>query len=163
MIIYVPIYLHQNIGFSWNVLGILFAIMLIPYFAFAVPLGALADRKLGEKEILIVGFLLLIITTASMTFLSSQNILMWVGLLFAGRVGATAVETMTETYFFKKIKPERANSLEIFRDARPLAYIVAPLVASLFLAHYELRDLFLLIAIVMTSGIYFSARLTATK
>lgn len=163
MVIYTPIYLHDTIGFPWSKLGLIFTIMLFPYFLFAVPLGKIADGKLGEKEILIGGFILLAGTTLVMSQVTGEHFLLWTALLFLSRVGATAVETMTETYFFKKVRAENVSSIEIFRDTRPLAYIVAPLVASLFLTSYSLSELFVLVGIVMCAGIYFVWKLDDTR
>src|SRR3989344_9170108 len=44
MIIYIPIYLHVNIGLQSAELGIIFTVMLLPFVLFEWPAGELADR-----------------------------------------------------------------------------------------------------------------------
>jgi Na+/melibiose symporter-like transporter len=52
MVIYVPIYLTEVIGFSWSELGLILCIALIPFVLLDSPVGELADKKYGEKEFL---------------------------------------------------------------------------------------------------------------
>ena len=37
MVIYMPIYLHEHIGFSWGEIGIMFSIMLLPFALLELP------------------------------------------------------------------------------------------------------------------------------
>src|SRR5207249_2591358 len=103
MIIYTPIYLHEYVGFTWSQIAIIFSIMLLPFVILELPLGKIADRVLGEKELLVTGFSIMALTTAAMTFLHSANMVIWIGLLFISRIGAATVEIMSETYFFKQV------------------------------------------------------------
>ena len=111
MTIYVPIYLKWHIGFSWQEIGLLISIALLPFLLFQYPLGRLADKKLGEKEILILGFLVTSITLFIIPLLNTTNFFAWAGLLFATRVGASFIEISTETYFFKKVSAENVGMI----------------------------------------------------
>ncbi|KKQ35729.1 MAG: hypothetical protein US50_C0006G0002 [Candidatus Nomurabacteria bacterium GW2011_GWB1_37_5] len=51
MVVYMPIYLNQHLGFSWDKIGIIFMIMLLPFVLIEYPLGKISDR-IGEKKIL---------------------------------------------------------------------------------------------------------------
>ena len=73
MIIYTPIYLNQNMNFAWNKIGIIFTIMLLPFIILQLPLGKLSD-KIGEKKLLNLGFILIIISTISLAFINSKSI-----------------------------------------------------------------------------------------
>ena len=163
MVIYSPIYLHENVGFGWSSIGIIFTIMLLPYVLFEIPLGKLADVVLGEKEILIIGFIITALATMTMAFMQTRALVPWIIVLFATRMGSSFIEIMTETYFFKKIKTEDTTTLEIFRITRPAGYILAPLVASMFIPFVEPRFLFLVLGTIMLAGIYASSRIVDTK
>src|SRR3989344_5199267 len=119
MIIYTPIYLHDHLGFSWQTIGLIFTIMLLPFVLTETPLGKLADKKCGEKEILSLGLMIMALSTATLTFVSSTSVALWAALLFVTRVGASAVEIMSETYFFKKVQSSQANIISLYRSARP--------------------------------------------
>jgi MFS family permease len=51
MVIYTPIYLHEYIGFNFQEIGIIFAVMMLPYILLEWPIGKLEDKFYGEKEI----------------------------------------------------------------------------------------------------------------
>lgn len=160
MIIYVPIYLHQEIGFSWPVLGAMFTVMLTPYLVLEIPFGILVDKQPSVvRWWLLAAFTLITVTVASMAFYTGSSVVLWTLILLLGRIGASTIEIMSESYFFKKVHPEQTTSLEIFRDARPLAYIAGPIVASIFLSFYPMQFFFVFVAVVMATGIYVSKKL----
>ncbi|MEK9180735.1 MAG: MFS transporter, partial [Patescibacteria group bacterium] len=97
MVIYLPLHLHNNLGFSWEKIGLIFTIMLVPFVLIEYPLGWLADKRWGEKEILTAGLMIVGLATLPIAWLTSTNWLIWAGLLFLTRVGASAWESMKET------------------------------------------------------------------
>jgi hypothetical protein len=163
MVIYSPIYLHEYIGFSWERLGIMFTIMLLPFVLFEYPLGQLADKKYGEKEILTIGFIITAIATVSLYFYSGVSFAIWAGILFMTRVGASAIEVMTETYFFKKIEANDSDILSFYRMVDPVSYIIGPLIGTFILAFASLPYIFLVIGLLLFVGIRFSTALVDTK
>jgi len=163
MIIYTPVYLNTRMGFSWGEIGTIFGIMLLPFVLFELPLGEIADKRLGEKEILITGFLVLALSTFSLSFIETGTIVVWVVLLFFTRIGAAAVEIMSETYFFKKIDASDTNTLSFFRHTRPLAFVAGPLTASVFLSFFDIKYLFLALGIIMLLGIRYTLLIEDTK
>ena len=164
MIIYMPVYLRETIGFSWEEIGILFTIMLVPYVLVDIPLGILADRRLGEKEFLFVGFLVLILFTFPMGLVSEKTFYLWAFLLFMSRVGAGAIEIMIETFFFKHVEAGDGNVISLFRNAQPLAYIFAPLVGSAFvLMGVSEGFLFMILPAFMILGVLLASQLKDTK
>ena len=162
MIIYTPIYLHDHLGFSWQTIGLIFTIMLLPFVLTETPLGKLADKKWGEKEILSLGLVIMALSTAALTFVSSTSVALWAALLFVTRVGASAVEIMSETYFFKKVQSSQANIISLYRSARPAAYVIGPLVASILFIFVDFRMIFLALGVIMFGGLWFSLRLKDT-
>lgn len=163
MVIYMPLYLHTHIGFSWQDIGIIFSIMLLPFVLLEGPLGRIADRWLGEKEFLAAGFVITAVSTALIAFLREPSFILWAGVLFATRVGASMIEVMTETYFFKKIGAGDADIVAFYRAVRPLAYVVAPALASLALYFLSLAHLFLALAAITLAGLFFTIPLKDTR
>jgi MFS family permease len=166
MTIYTPIYLHKYMGFSWIEIGIIFGAMLLPFVFFQYPLGRLADEKIGEKEILSLGFIFISFFTVAIFYLPvNSGLYLWAGLLFMTRIGASAVEVMVDTYFFKKVSSSNANIIGFFRIARPLAYMIGS--ASLSLVLYFIKPdsglVFIILGFIMLSGLFFSLRLEDTK
>lgn len=163
MIIYTPIYLHTNLGFGWDDIGVIFTIMLIPFVLLEVPLGKIADTKLGEKELLTVGFLITGIATVMLAYIPQQSVVWWAIMLFMTRVGAAMTELMMETYFFKKIATRDVSMLSLFRVTRQAAYIFAPLITGISLTIVEDRMLFVIIGIVTAIGALFSLGIKDTN
>jgi MFS family permease len=161
MVIYTPMYLHHHIGLPWDKIGIIIGLILVPFILFAIPLGDIADRKYGEKKILAIGFVTVAIFTGAMAFLKTDVWWVWALILFGTRLGAMAVQVMTETFFFRHVKENELGLMSIFRDAYPAAYIVAPLLATLILSTFNvpLRFLFLVLGVGLLTGLYYSLNL----
>ncbi|MES2088262.1 MAG: MFS transporter [Patescibacteria group bacterium] len=164
MVIYTPIYLYTHIGFSWKEIGVMFSIMLLPFIITEAPLGKLADSRWGEKEVMSIGFIIMALATGMIAFIQAKSFIMWTSILFMSRVGASMVEIMSETYFFKKVNSEKANIIGIFRTTRPWAYIAGPLLATvLFAFELPIKYLFIVLAIIMFFGLYSSLELEDTR
>ena len=159
MIIYTPIYLYEHIGFSWPEIGAMFSIMLLPFVIFQIPGGLLADTKLGEKKMLVLGFLIMGLATVAIPFVTGNSFILWTAILFVTRVGAALVEVMSETYFFRHIKGKDANIMSVFRITGPLSYIILPIVAGISLTLIDFRWSFLLVGIIVLCGIKYSINL----
>lgn len=162
-VVYVPIYLNQVIGLGWKELGLAFSIMLLPFVIFEIPAGILADKRYGEKEILFVGFTIIITSLILFFSIKSSAIWLWIAVLFFSRIGAALVEAMRETYFFKLVDVENVGHINIFRTAAPLGYIAGPIIALPIISYLPMNYLFLVIAIVSLSGLAFTASLKDTK
>lgn len=168
MVIYMPIHLHQNLGFPWSKIGIIFTIMLLPFVLFEIPLGRLADKKTGEKEILIIGFTIIALATAFIPFVNNVSLIFWAGILFATRVGASFVEIGSESYFFKHVNAGNTDIISLFRITRPLALIAAPAiaVASLYFVNAvggAYQFIFAVLAAITLLGIKYSLAVTDTR
>jgi drug/metabolite transporter (DMT)-like permease len=139
MVIYSPLYL-QSIGIPLTTyLSSIMPFVLIPLVLLPYELGFLADTKLGEKEILIGGLLLLALTVFLCVIIKTTNPLVWVAVLLTSRIGAACVETMSFTYYFKKIDKEDASLTALFSNTRAVASILVGfigLAVSPLLTHY---------------------------
>lgn len=140
---YVPIYLHQVLNIPWSELGWMFSIMLIPYALLEYPAGWLADKYLGDKKLMYVGFILAGLALASFSLLSpSSPLFLILTILIFSRIGAALIESMTEGHFFRRVSIQDINSMSIFRGIWPLANIVGSVVGSLILFFGNFQFLF---------------------
>lgn len=162
-VVYVPIYLHQTLNMGWESLGIIFSIMLVPFVIVEIPAGIIADKYLGEKELLCAGFAILAISLFLFFHIKTNLFWVWAGVLFFSRIGAALIESMRETYFFKIIDAKDVGHINVFRTATPLGYIIGSGIALLILLFSPLNYLFLIMAIIMLSGIGFAASIRDTK
>ncbi len=145
MVVYSPILL-RSYGYSWTDIGFMFTIMLIPFVLIQYPLGVLADKKWGEKELLFLSLVLMAVTTALVALVGEKSLAFWAALLFATRIGAAGVEILRDSYFYKQIAHTDADIIAFFRTARPTANIFAAVVGLFFLSLFPLSGLFFLTA-----------------
>lgn len=163
MVVYMPIYLHNNIGFDWPSISIIFTIMLLPFVLLEIPAGKMADRWCGEKELLSTGFIITALFTMIIPFISVPSFILWAGILFATRIGASIIEISTESYFFKHVKGDDADIISFFRMTRPIAYIIGPITAIIALYFLPFQYIFLILGIIMFFGLKYSLKLKDTR
>ncbi len=164
MIIYTPLYLYSHLGFTWREIGIMFSIMLLPFVLTEAPLGRLADQRWGEKEVMSVGFIVIALSTAMVSFVETKSFWLWTAILFATRIGAAMIEIMSETYFFKKIDSQKTDLIGFFRTMRPFAYLISPVVATiLFSFGLSIKYIFIALAVIMFFGLYSSLEMKDTR
>lgn len=163
MVIYTPVYLHTEIGIPWDSIGTMFSIMLFAFVLTQIPLGKLADKVLGEKELLFVGFIVMGASTIALYLLPYFTLPLLALVLFITRLGASCVEVMTETYFFKKVAPSETGIISIFRNTYPVSYIIAPIIGSGIIAISSTKHLFLILGIICMCGIFFVLPIRNTR
>ncbi len=163
MVIYTPIYLEKYIGFSWSEIGIIFTIMLLPFVIFELPVGELADNKYGEKEFLTIGFVIMGVFTLIISFITIKSFWLWATILFITRIGASLVEVSSESYFFKKIDKRRTDVISLFRVSRPLALVLAPVIATVAFGFIPFQYIFIIVGSIMIVGTHYSLALRDTK
>lgn len=154
MTIYCPIYLNKVIGFNWEEIGVIITVMLLPFLLIQYPLGILADKKYGEKEIMTIGFVIMGISTIFLSFITVASVAIWALALFITRIGAAASEIMMETYFFKTVSPRDSAALGVFRITRPLSTFIAPIVTMIGLLFTTNAYLFAIIGVITLFAIY---------
>jgi MFS family permease len=162
-VVYIPIYLYQTMNISWSDLGLMFSIMLIPFLLFEIPAGIIADKYIGEKEILFLGFFILAASLFLFFYLKTNIFWAWASALFLSRIGAALIEAMRETYFFKIVDAKDIGHINVFRTTAPLGYIIGSGLAILVVSLFPLNYLFLVVAIISLSGLGFVASIKDTK
>jgi len=154
-VVYIPLYLNKVIGFEWSTLGFMFSIMLIPFVLVEIPAGIIADKYIGEKELMSAGMVIIIISLILFFLVKSANPFLWVGLLFFSRIGAALVESMRESRFFKIVDAEDVSHINFLRTSYPLGYLIGSGLGALILTFYNIQYLFLFIAILFLYSFYF--------
>jgi MFS family permease len=163
MIIYTPMYLHEYIGFTWREMGYIFTIMLTPFVFLSYPLGKISD-KIGERTLLLCGFIIGAVATALIPLIGVKSIALWAAVLFFTRVGAASIEVLSESYFFKVVSEEHSDAISFFRNTASLSYIIAPLVAIPLLAILpSFSYLFFILSVVLLAGLYITLRMKDVK
>ncbi len=162
MVIYVPLYLHDNIGFSLSAIGIIFSVMILPYILLEWPLGHYADKRYGEKEFLISGFLIIAFSTFYLSFITTADFALWMLMLFITRIGAAIIEVMNETYFFKHVNSSNSDTISAFRMLSPIAYIAGPAIGSLLILIIPIQYMLGVLGIIMLSGVIPTSKLEDT-
>ncbi len=132
--LYIPLYLHTVLGFPWSDLGWVFAVMLLPFVFLEYPAGIIADKWLGDKEMLIAGFVITGIAFGALALVTaSTSLVVIAAILFVSRIGAALVEAMVEGHFFRSVTERDASTITVYRMMRPVGALIAPLFASLLL------------------------------
>jgi MFS family permease len=153
MVIYTPLYL-LDLGFSWEKIGIIFTFMLIPFVLLQYPAGILADKKIGEKELIVAAIVMMAISTGMVYFTHSQSLFIWSLILFATRIGAALIEILRDSYFYKRISGYDVDLINFFRTSMSLAYVVSTFLSSMVLIFLPIKFAFLIVAIVVLSALY---------
>lgn len=162
-VVYIPLYLASVLNLPWSSIGAIIAAGLLAYVIFEYPIGILADDYFGEKEMMAIGFLILALTVASISFMTTTNIYPWMILAFISRIGASLTEVTTESYFFKKVNGQDANLMSVFRLTRPLAVLAGSLLGSICLAIMPFHLAFIVLGFVMVIGIFLALGIEDTR
>ncbi len=151
--IFFPLYLI-SIGLSISQVGIIFTATFIPFILIEYKLGVLADNKYGEKEMLIIGLAIMAIFMMVIYYTNSNSFIFWLFLLMSVHVGAAFVESMSDTYFYKKIDSDDIAIGNFFRSSRPLAYLAGAVIGGIMQMHFGFKVVFLSIVIIILIGLY---------
>jgi MFS family permease len=164
MVIYTPLYLSKTIGFDWEEIGAILFVGLMAYVLLEYLIGVVADRYIGEKEMMAFGFGVMAIATSWFVFLDHSSILAWMIAMFMTRVGASFVETTTESYFFKHTEGKDSNLIGLFRITRPLSYVIGALLGVVTIGIIpDEKLLFVVLGVLMIPGLFFAMALKDTK
>ncbi len=160
MVIYMPIYLIQKIGFNWEEVGVILSIALLPFIIFQIPIGKIEDIKHDERMVLIFGFLIMAFSVALIPFITEKSMVLWSVILFVSRIGASVVEVSTETYFFKHVKSTNAGYISLFRMTRNMSFLIVPILAGITTFAIGMQYSWIVLALIMLVGVRYTAKLT---
>lgn len=147
---FTPLYLHTVLGIPWHELSWIFAIIVVPFLLLEYPAGWLADKILGDQELMALGFLITGAATAAIAFTTASTPLLAIAIvIFITRIGAALAEAMCEAHFFRRVSERDINSVGVFRMMRPVGALIAPLVASVLLAVSSFSTMFFVAGLVI--------------
>lgn len=162
MIIYTPLYLLE-LGFSWTEIGFVFTIMLLPFVLFQYPVGWLADRKYEERDMIVFSLLVMALATLAIFFIFSKSVFVWALILFCTRIGASFIEVLRDSYFYKRIDCRDVDIINFFRSVRPAAYIIGLLIATPVVYALHIRFIFPLVSIVVLTGVFAAKNMASSR
>jgi len=163
VVVYLASYLYHVLGFSFAEIGLMVTIANIPFVLIQFPLGHSADRWLGEKELLVFGFLMTCAGGFLLAFVPTASVVTMTAILTLMFTGAAVIEIMSESYFFKHIQSKHDAHIVAFRMLIPLSYIAAPLFGGLILLSLPIQYVFAAIATVCLLGIPLALSLKDTR
>ncbi len=165
MQLYLSLYLHTVLGIPWSELGWMFTIMLLPFIFLEYPAGWLADRKWGDKEIMLLGFVIVGLSFAALGFVTADTTILIILLIITlTRVGAALVEATTEGHFFRRISKDDDAPVGIFRMVRPLSALTAPIIGSTLLSLTNYGTLFIVTGVfISVAGVSMALRIKDIK
>lgn len=162
MTVYTPLYM-LDLGMTWSQIGIIFTIMLVPFVIINYPVGIIADKKLGEKEMIIFALFVMAFSTLSIFFVTSKSVLVWGFVLFLTRIGAAMIETLRDSYFYKRIDGDDMDIISFFRTSRSTAYISATAASAMLLIVFRVNAIFLFLAGVVLLALFPAFKLVDNK
>lgn len=163
MVIYTPMYLTMVIGYNWEQVGVILFIALLAYVFFEYPVGYLADKYFGEKEMMVLGFVAIATSVAYCALLDGSSILTWIAVMFMTRVGASLVEVTSESYFFKHTQGRDTDRVSIFRIAQPLGYIIGAISIGVLTFYFSPSGVFVVLGFLMLPGILCATAIRDTR
>ena len=163
MMVFTPIYLIKYIGLSWTDFGIIMFVCQLAYVIMEYPIGIVADKYIGEKEMMALGLMIMAVSTAWIAFVTVPSVLVWSFVMFVTRIGASFVEVTTEVHFFKRTNSTDAQIISFFRVTRPLAYLAGAALASLSLLYLPFNLLFVVFALIMIPAMFVTLDIVDTK
>lgn len=160
--IYATLFLIQS-GYSWQVAGLIIALAQVPYLVLEIPIGVIADRYFGETEIMTIGFVILGLAVASLSFIPITLIILWGTMFVVTRIGAAMIEITTESYFFKNVDGNDSALVSLFRMLRPLGLLFGSLIGLAIIPAAGLQYLFAFLGAILLVGVTFTLRIRDTK
>ena len=165
MAIYAPGVLKNNLNISIETyLSVILPFALIPFVIFPYQLGVIADKKYGEKEMLLIGLAMLIIVNIIFPNIDSIGLFTIAVFLFISRIGAALIESMGTIYFYKKVKADNISIIALFSSTRVIAYIIMPLISSVILSlGLSISYIFYFLSVLFAYSAYKAKDLIDTK
>lgn len=151
MVLYAQQYFHTTLGLPWGVVGTLLSLSLIAFIVLQIPVGWVLDKFHNERLFLFIGLIIMGISTLFFTRILVNQIALLATVFFITRIGASIIEVTSESYFFKEIDQDNTAAIGFFRNTYPLAYIIAPILATgIFWLHGDYHTIFMTLGIIVT-------------
>lgn len=147
MTIFTPLYMNKVLGLTWDKIGVITALILLPFIIFQFPAGKIADKYLGEKELLMISVLILGVSTIGLFFI--KDIFWFVLILFITRIGASILEIIREVYLYKNLDASNVDLISFYKILSPLSWVIGPILSTILLSVLEMKYLYLILGLVI--------------
>jgi MFS family permease len=166
--VYLALYLLNTIGIPPSLyLGLIVPITVIPFILIPYELGKYSDELFGEKTAMMIGIFILSITLLSIPIfnITTNNIFIWITILFIGRIGATITETENYAYFYKKIDGRSAGLIALFQNMVNIAFIFVTIVGAVLINIFNINlpIIFLIVGILGLLSIFIIIKIRDTE
>lgn len=166
--VYLALYLLNTIGIPPSLyLGLIVPITVIPFILIPYELGKYSDELFGEKTAMMIGIFILSITLISIPIfnITTNNIFIWITILFIGRIGATITETENYAYFYKKIDGRSAGLIALFQNMVNIAFIFVTIVGAVLINIFNINlpIIFLIVGILGLLSIFIIIKIRDTE
>lgn len=158
-LIYMAVYFHDYLGLSLDVVGMVFAVSILPFAVIQFPLGFIGDTVLGERRLLVGGFLTAGVCLFALMWVPPQSAELLAIVLFVMNIGVAAIEVMSESYFFKHMKGRNDGEIVAFRTLTPFSYIVGPILGFAVLTLAPMYILFGCLGLIVFGAAYLATKL----
>jgi MFS family permease len=124
-------------GLSLAQIGLVTAVVSLPWVIFEIPIGKIAGRKIKEIRLFQLGFATIAAMMVLMGFV--DDVWLFTGCYFLAVVGSCFIEQTCTPFFVKKLDQADGHLLSVFLTRAPIGRLLAPLVASLLLTFLPLN------------------------
>ena len=160
--IFTSIYMHEVIGFNWAQIGLILALMHIPYIILEPIIGDIADRYNNEKKLMKIGLCITGLSFLWIALTKHDIVIIWIIVSILTRIGASFGQVAHESFFFKQIKPSESGLVSMYRTMSPLALLIAPISGSIILLFTGYSNLFIFVSILLLASMLLANKLTHT-
>ncbi len=148
-------------------IGVITPITVLPFILIPYKLGKYSDEIFGEKRAMIFGILLMSITIISIYVfqISTNNVFVWITILFIARLGATIAETENYAYFYKKVDEKSAGMIALFQNMVNIGFLFISLLGAIFigLLGMDIPYIFLITGLVGIISVFIIMRIRDTE
>ncbi|MEI6352876.1 MAG: MFS transporter [Candidatus Nomurabacteria bacterium] len=166
--IYLVLYLTHNLGIPVLLyLGIITPISVIPFILIPYELGKYSDQIFGEKKAMLFGIFLtsLMLVSIYLFNITTNNIFVWILILFLARLGATITETENYAYFYKKIDGSSAGLIALFQNMSNIGFLFVSIIGALLINFFsiDLNVMFLIVGLIGFLAIFSILKIQDTE
>lgn len=152
----IPLFV-KDAGFGSDTTGLIMALAIVPLVLFEMPVGEYADKH-GVKKPFILGFLILAVCALGICI--SPIFILDAALIACAGIGASFIEPLHDTYFFKNIKKEEEDEFYgVFITASPIARFIAPAIISTILIFAPFKAVFLVFGIIFLGAAFVASKM----
>ncbi len=134
--IYAAPMITSSLGISIQLyLAVMLPVSLISGIVLPYYIGVLADKKVGEKEFIVLGTIIMATCALLLPFVTNSDLIIGTSSIFYislfllfMRLGTTLCQTAVYSYFYKKVDRRDADMTALFSISWPIGLVFAPII-----------------------------------